>query len=114
MEDETSNADRDEPPAGRPGAHDLARLAKQQQEATWGETGAARGAVPGVLSGDVGPKGRVSAQLRSLSREQRGAGSVVPRGTTSGTGGGTLLAAMLLVAVAIFALAGLVAWALLR
>lgn len=89
---------------------ELDRMARQHAEATWGDGTARRSIVPGVVSGDVGPKGRISAGLRSLSRDQQASGDHVPRGTTARGGALLVLLPMLAVAATLFAIVGLVIW----
>lgn len=90
--------DHDEARSKQRGA--LHELAEANSEATWGDSEVGTTRVPGVLSGDVGPKGKISAQLRSLSRSERSRMGEVPRGTiVDGTGRYILLAMMLIVAV---------------
>lgn len=113
MTDEATSDDpaHDEPVERTTRAGDVRRMADAAREATWGDTDASRSIVPGVLSGDVGPKGRVAAQLRGLSRIERGSGDV-PRGTGSSGGGLLVLGVMLLVAVVLLAIVGVLGWLL--
>jgi len=89
----------------------LRRLATENREATWGDTDGARGVVPGIVSGDVGPKGRISAQLRGLSRRERAAGDVPPGTNVDGTGA-LMLGVMLAIAFALIVVVVLVGWLL--
>jgi len=69
---------------------DLSAIAREQQDAVWGEEDGARGrGAPGMdaLLGQVGPKGTIDSQLRGITRTQRGADREVPFGTAvPGTG----------------------------
>lgn len=93
-------------------ASDLAAMSDAASDATWGEGDAGRNVVPGVLSGDLGPKGRVSAQLRDLSRRERSSYGEVPPGAVQPGGFGLLLLPMLGIALALVALVALVGWLL--
>lgn len=96
-------------PAAR--ADDLARHAAAAADATFEDDEDARQRmVPGVLSGDVGPKGRVSAQLRDLSRKERSSYGEVPRGTMVPGGGRLLLGMMLGFAFVLLLLALFIGW----
>lgn len=114
MDDEPSQPAPAPEPDGRDSktrAGDLARLADASADATYGEdekTG--RAMVPGVLSGDVGPKGRVSAQLRGLSRRERATYGEVPRGAVAPGGNRFLLLPMLGIPLLLLALVALVGW----
>lgn len=88
----------------------LRELADANREATFGETGAGRSIVPGVISGDVGPKGRVSAQLRDLSRSERQRLGEVPRGVQADGTGRYVLGAILLVVLALIGVLALLVW----
>jgi hypothetical protein len=95
--------------AARPG--DLAQHAKAATDATFeDDEDAKQRMVPGLLSGDVGPKGRISAQLRDLSRTERSSYGEVPRGTMVPGGGRLLLGMMLGFAFALLVLALLIGW----
>lgn len=113
MPDQPSNSDatpeHDRRDAGTRAA-DLARLAEANDEATFGDEDGARTLVPGVLSGDVGPKGKVSSQLRGLSRRERATYGEVPRGTTSPGGFLMLLLPMLAVALVLLGIVVLLGW----
>lgn len=91
--------------AARP--EDLERQARDAADATWGDTGSRRARVPGVLTGEVGPKGTVGSQLRDLSRAERAARSEVPPGAVDGPGGRLALATM--VGIALLLLVGIAA-----
>lgn len=60
-------------------------------DAVWDSGSAATPVIGGVLSGDIGHKGVVSARLRALSLEQRRAHGMVSRGSSI-RGGGLLIA----------------------
>jgi hypothetical protein len=89
---------------------ELRRLAAANEDATWGDADRSRLRVPGVFSGEVGPKGKVSAQLRSLSRAERGTLGSVPYGTTVPRTGRLVLIPLLLIAAALLALVALLVW----
>jgi len=89
---------------------DLHGAVVANQDATWGDTKASRGVVPGIISGDVGPKGVVSAQLRGLSRVERATYGEVPSGAVTPGTGRFLLAFMLGVVVVIVLVVALVIW----
>lgn len=92
-------------------AGDLARHAAAATDATFDDDEAtSRRIVPGVVSGEVGPKGRISARMRDLSRTANAEYGEVPRGTTSDGGGRYLLATMLALALGALALAALIGW----
>jgi hypothetical protein len=123
MDDESpSPGDADATPPARGGveperhdarakAENLEDHAKATTDATWDDQEVGRHVVPGIVSGDLGPKGRVSAQLRDLSRRERGAYGDVPRGTTHGEGGlRYLLLPMLGIAAALFLAVALMWW----
>ncbi len=93
-------------------AGDLDRMAREARDATFGETDSAKVRVPGVLSGDLGPKGQVSAQHRELSRAQREARGEVPPGTVASGGSLLVLLPMLLIALALAAVVVLIGWLL--
>ena len=103
----------DEQP-GHPGDGDnLERHAEDARNSTWDDQEVGRHVIPGVVSGDVGPKGRVSAQLRELSRREKRAYGQVMRGTTSGEGGAKyLLLPMLGIALLLVLFVVLVGWLL--
>lgn len=85
-------------------------MAREHAEATWGDGRRRRSIVPGILSGDLGPKGRISSRLRSVSRAQHAGRDEVPRGTTSPGGALLVLLPMLAVAATLLAIVGLVIW----
>ena len=89
---------------------DLARMAEANTEATFGTTDAASSRMPGVISGDVGPKGKTSAQLRALSRSERATYGEVPTGSVSPGGAKLLLLPMLAIAAFLIALVVLLGW----
>ncbi len=90
---------------------DLDQHAKAAKDATWSDQEVGRHVIPGVVSGDVGPKGRVSAQLRELSRREKSSYGDVPRGTTHGEGGFRyLLLPMLGIAAVLLLVVVLIGW----
>lgn len=89
----------------------LHELADASREATFGDTGAGKAWVPGVISGDLGPKGKVAAQLRDLSRAERSRLGEVPRGVQSDGTGRYVLGAMALIVVVLVVLVALIVWA---
>ncbi|MCW2972606.1 MAG: hypothetical protein JWN72_879 [Thermoleophilia bacterium] len=89
---------------------DLQRLAAANEEATWGDTERGRIRVPGILSGDVGPKGKVAAQLRSLSRSERAHLGEVPYGTNVPGSGRLVLLPMLAIALVLALVVALIFW----
>jgi hypothetical protein len=90
---------------------DLDKHAEEVTDATWDDQEVGRHVVPGIVSGDLGPKGRVSAQLRDVSRRERQTYGQVPRGTTHGQGGlRYLLLPMLGMALVLLLVAVLIAW----
>lgn len=99
-----------DPQHGEDGRDDLARMAEEARDATFGETGEGRVVVPGVLSGDVGPKGRIASQHRALSRRERATALDVPPGSASPGGLAFLLVPMLLLAALVLGAAVLIAW----
>lgn len=89
---------------------DLDALATENQNATWGETRGGSAWVPGVISGDLGVKGKISAQLREQSRRERQARrSVMPGATTPGSAW-LVLMPMLFIAAALVAIIVLIVW----
>lgn len=88
----------------------LHELADASREATFGETGAGKAWVPGVISGDLGPKGKVAAQLRDLSRAERSRLGEVPRGVQADGTGRYVLGAMLLIVIGLSAIVALLVW----
>jgi hypothetical protein len=93
-------------------AGDLDAMAGDAADATYGDTDERRARVPGWLSGEVGPKGKVSAQLRENARTERPAHGEVPRGTVSSGGAHLVLLPMLVIAVLLIAVVALVGWLL--
>ena len=92
---------------------DLGRHAEDARNSTWDDQEVGRHVIPGVVSGDLGPKGRVSAQLRDLSRRERQSYGEVPRGTTHGDGGlRYLLLPMLGIAALLILVVVLLGWLL--
>lgn len=91
-------------------AGDLARMSREAEEATFGDKDAARARMPGVLSGDLGPKGVVSARHREQSRVDRAARSEVPYGAVEPGGLGFLLLPMIAIALALLAFVVLIGW----
>lgn len=116
----------------RPGRHDhrtaadrsgdLSRMASDARDATFGADpgtdagpdrlpgGQGRARLPGVITGDLGPKGSVAHDMRALSRRERAGRGEVPSGTVVPGGGRFLLAAMLGIALVLLALAILIGW----
>ena len=93
-------------------ASDLARMAGANADATWGDQPAARSRVPGVLTGDLGPKGEVASQLRDLSRRERATYGEVPHGSVEPGGFGLLLLPMLGIAALLVLVVVLAGWLL--
>ncbi|MCW2924543.1 MAG: hypothetical protein JWM98_1947 [Thermoleophilia bacterium] len=91
-------------------AGDLDAMARSAQDATFGTTDGSRTVVPGVLSGDVGPKGQISAQMRANSRKERATYGEVPPGSVAGGSGKVLLLPMLAIGFGLIALVVLVGW----
>ena len=124
MEDSSTQGDRpDEPDPGEAPpeqgrrdaaarAGDLDRMASEARDATFGEADTGRVRVPGIISGDLGPKGRIAAQHRELSRSQRDRLGEVPPGTVAPRGGLLVLVPLLLVALALVAVVVLLGWLL--
>ena len=80
----------------------LHEIADVNSDAMWGDTDAGRAWVPGVVSGDLGPKGKVAAQLRHTSRSERRTYGEVPYGVAApGTGRYVLIGIFGVVAVLI-------------
>ncbi|MCB0879358.1 MAG: hypothetical protein KDC46_10330 [Thermoleophilia bacterium] len=90
----------------------LDRMARDAEDATFGESESSRVRVPGVLSGDLGPKGKVSAQMRDMSRSERDRYGEVPPGTVASRGGLLVLLPMLAIALGLIALVVLLGWLL--
>ncbi len=91
---------------------DLERHADDARDSTWDDQEVGRHVIPGVVSGDFGPKGRVAAQLRDLSRRERRSYGQVPRGTTHGDGLRYLLLPMLGIAALLILVVVLLGWLL--
>lgn len=91
---------------------DLAAIAREQEAAAWGtDPGTRSGGVGvGLLMGELGPKGTVGAQLRSVTRAQRQAGREVPFGTSVPGSGRYLFAFVGLVALAGLGVVVLLGW----
>lgn len=90
---------------------ELEQHAADAAKATWDDQEVGRHVIPGVVSGDLGPKGRVSAQLRDLSRREKQSYGQVPRGTTHGEGGMRyLLLPMLGIAALLLLVVVLIGW----
>ena len=96
---------------------DLARQARQAEDATFaGEEADGAGGgldrIPGagLVTGDLGPKGRIASRHRSLSRRASLDREEVPPGTTTPGTGRYLLATMLLLALGALGLALLIGW----
>lgn len=107
-----SNVPSDPTPSDDEHQHDLRRMADEASDATWGDTPKGRVIVPGVLSGEVGPKGRISAQMRSISRTERAQYGEVPPGAVAPGGHLLLLVPMVVFALVVLALAVLLGWLL--
>ncbi|MCW2960700.1 MAG: hypothetical protein JWM90_1087 [Thermoleophilia bacterium] len=89
---------------------DLDALANENRDATWGETRGGSAWVPGIISGDLGVKGKISAQLREQSRRERQERrSVMPGATTPGSARIVLLP-MLAIAAGLVAVIALIVW----
>jgi hypothetical protein len=94
-------------------AADLARRAQAATDATFSEDeSTGRTLVPGVISGDVGPKARIAAQHRALSRTERTTYGDVPRGTVVPGGGLLLLVPLVVFALVILAVVFGLGWLL--
>jgi len=93
-------------------AGDLKRMASDAADATWGDQPTGKVRVPGVLSGDLGPKGDVSSQLRDLSRRERATYGEVPHGSVEPGGARLLLLPMLGIAALLVLLVVLAGWLL--
>lgn len=89
---------------------DLRRSAAANEQATWGDAERNRVRVPGILSGDVGPKGKVAAQLRSVSRAEMIRGGEVPFGTTVPGTGRVVVVAMAGIILGLLLIIGVVVW----
>lgn len=85
-------------------------LAEANSEATWGETKSGKTWVPGVISGDLGPKGKVSAQLRGLSRVEREHIGEVPYGMQVEDSGKYVFIAIFSILLVLSAIVALVWW----
>ena len=92
----------------------LEEHARAAEDATWGDSLTGRARVPGVLSGDVGAKGKVAAQLRDLSRTERSSYGEVPRGTVAPGGGRYILLLMFIVAFVLLGFVVLLGWVVSR
>lgn len=114
MDDGSRDDPEDQPPPERRDAaarsEELDLLAREAADATWGETGSRRGRVPGVLSGEVGPKGTIGSQLRDLSRAERASGGEVPPGAVDSHGGRLALATMVGLALLLLLVIAVVGW----
>lgn len=92
-------------------AQNLEEHAAATTDATWENQEVGRHVIPGIVSGDLGPKGRISAQLRDLSRREKSSYGEVPRGTTHGEGGlRYLLLPMLGIAAVLLLIVALIVW----
>jgi hypothetical protein len=92
---------------------DLTAHASAAQDAIWGERERdddPRHHIPGFISGDMGAKGEVSAQLRDLSRHERDRYGDVPHGSVGPAGAKLILLPMLALAAGLLALAFLIGW----
>lgn len=88
----------------------LHEQASANRDATWSDTDAPRARIPGVLNGEAGPKGRISAQLRDLSRTERSRYGEVPRGMIVDGTGRYVALAIGVVIVVLIALIVLIGW----
>jgi hypothetical protein len=115
-EDPSQPVQPDEPRSSDAGARpeELEERAAAAADATWGESEGNRARVPGMLSGDIGPKGRIGAQLRELSRHERATYGEVPRGTVVSGGGRHILVLMFVIAFVLLALVVLLGWVVSR
>ena len=104
-----SSTSGDDPDERTARAGELRRLAAANEEATWGDSERSAIRVPGLISGDVGPKGKVGAQLRALSRAERRNLGEVPSGTVvPGTGRFVLLPLLIIAFVLVLAVAAII------
>ncbi len=111
MDDEPHSPGVDHAFDARANAENLDAHADAVTDATWADQEVGRHVVPGIVSGDLGPKGRVSAQLRDLSRRERSSYGEVPRGTTHGDGGFRyVLLPMLAIAFVLLLVVALIMW----
>lgn len=114
MDDRSRDDGFDEAPQQRRDAaarpEDLDRQAREAADATWGETGSPRARVPGVLTGEIGPKGTVGSQLRDLSRTERARRSEVPPGAVDSRGGRLALLTMIGLALLMIGVATALGW----
>lgn len=85
-------------------------MAQEHEDATWGDTDASRAVVPGIISGDVGPKGKVAAQLRDVTRGERARRDDVPRGTVARGGPLLVLLPMLAIAAVVIIVVAIIFW----
>lgn len=97
-----------------PAESDLHGLVEATTDATWGDTERSRVVVPGIISGEVGPKGRIAAQHRDLSRRSRSTYGEVPSGMNVPGTGRYVLLPILLVAGVLLAVVILFGWWLTR
>ncbi|MCW2949604.1 MAG: hypothetical protein JWN41_617 [Thermoleophilia bacterium] len=88
----------------------LRQMAKANEAATWGDAERAKLRVPGIVSGEVGPKGKVSSQLREQSRVERATSSEVPFGATTPGSAHLVLLPLLLIAVGLLGAVALLVW----
>jgi hypothetical protein len=88
----------------------LSEIADANEDATWGDTDAGKAWVPGVISGDLGPKGKVSAQLRHTARAERSQYGEVPYGAIAPGTGRYLLVAIGAVVLVLVAIVALIFW----
>lgn len=95
-------------------AEELEEHAGAAADATWGDSLTGRARVPGMLSGDVGPKGKVSAQLRELSRTEGSSYGEVPRGTVAPGGGRYILLMLFVIAFVLLGFVVLLGWVVSR
>lgn len=97
-------------------AADLTTEAQVQNDAIWSSPSARRShrsALLGYITGEVGPKGDVSANLRELSRSQRTRlGADVPHGTTTPGTGRYILAAVAALIALLSGFVAVIAWLL--
>lgn len=88
----------------------LSEISEANSEATWGDTDGGRAWIPGVVSGDVGPKGKMAAQLRHTSRSERAKYGEVPYGVNAPGTGRFLIAAMGGIVLVLAAIVALIVW----
>ncbi|MBC7643710.1 MAG: hypothetical protein H7123_01195 [Thermoleophilia bacterium] len=94
---------------------DLARVAAAQRDAVWGtpdvEPGGTRKGLPlvaRVFTGEIGPKGEISGELRKLRLGRRR--EEIPHGTVISGGGFLIFLAMLTIVAVALALLAVLYW----